>query len=96
MNEVINHWDRSLAKMLSDADLRIFLMRLIKEDCQIDRESFSTNAETYCLLAKQQIGKRLLRSMKSVDADLTCLAEKEYDALILSAYEKIQKELENE
>ena len=54
------HYRNALTRMLSEPDLRILLWRIIVEDCKVFEEGFSLNASAYCLLAKQEIGKRLL------------------------------------
>ena len=76
------HYRNALTRMLSEPDLRILLWRIIVEDCKVFEEGFSLNASAYCLLAKQEIGKRLLADAKRVDADRVAEAEKEYNALM--------------
>ena len=76
------HYWNTIAKILGDRELRIFLWRLIVEDCRVFAEGFPVNAAAYCLLAKQEIGKRLLADAKVVDADAVLQAEKEYNALM--------------
>lgn len=68
----------SLEKILSDEDLRIFVWRLIAEDCKVFQEGFPMNAGAYALLAVQDIGKRLLADLKVVDPVRTMQAEQEY------------------
>ena len=64
--------------MLDSRTLRVFLWRLIVEDCKVFQEDFPTNASAYCLLAKQEIGKRLLADAKAIDPDAVFAAEREY------------------
>lgn len=77
-----NQYDTALAKLLSDRDLRILFWRIIVEDCRVFQEDFPTNASAYCLLAKQEIGKRILADAKAVDPDAVLAAEKEYNAFM--------------
>lgn len=76
------HYDAALRKMLSDETLRIFLWRLIVEDCRVFQEDFTLNASAYCLLAKQEIGKRLLEDAKLRDPEAVFKAEREYRAMM--------------
>lgn len=71
----------AMAKILSDRDLRIFLWSIIKEDCRVFQADFPMNAQAYCLLAKQEIGKRLLEDAKQVNPSALLLAEAEYNDL---------------
>lgn len=71
----------AMAKILSDRDLRIFLWSVIKEDCRVFQADFPMNAQAYCLLAKQEIGKRLLEDAKQVNPSALLLAEAEYNDL---------------
>lgn len=75
------HYTNALEIMLSNPALRVFLWRLIVEDCKVFEEGFPMNAQAYCLLAKQEIGKRLLADAKAVSPDLVFQAEKEYKEL---------------
>lgn len=72
----------SLESMLSHTTTRIFLWRLIVEDCKVFEESYPMNAAAYSLLAVQSIGKRLLADAKSVDAAAVFKAEQEYNQLM--------------
>lgn len=76
------HYDEALRTILHDETLRIFLWRLIEEDCRVFQEGFPTNASAYCLLAKQEIGKRLLADAKMRDPEAVFKAEKEYQELM--------------
>lgn len=71
----------ALEKLLSDRDLRIFLWSLIAEDCKVFQVDFPMNASAYCLLAKQEIGKRLLEDMKRTNPAAVLMAETEYNDL---------------
>lgn len=55
------HYRNALEVMLSNPTTRVLLWRLIVEDCKVFVEDFPMNAAVYCLNAKQEIGKRLLR-----------------------------------
>lgn len=72
----------SLKYMLSKPTTRIFLWRLIVEDCKVFEESFPMNASAYSLLAVQSVGKRLLADAKAVDAAAVFKAEQEYNQLM--------------
>lgn len=72
----------SLESMLSHTTTRIFLWRLIVEDCKVFEESYPMNASAYSLLAVQSIGKRLLADAKAVDAAAVFKAEQEYNQLM--------------
>lgn len=76
------HYINSLEIMLNNPALRVFLWRLIVEDCKVFDEGFPMNVQAYCLLAKQDIGKRLLADAKAVSLDLIFQAEKEYKELM--------------
>lgn len=76
------HYRNALAVMLGNPATRVLLWRIIVEDCKVFEEGFAMNASAYCLLAKQEIGKRLLADAKRVDPDLVAAAEKEYNALM--------------
>lgn len=76
------HYWNTLERILGDSALRIFLWRILVEDCKILQEDFPVNAQAYCLLAKQEIGKRLLADAKRVNAHAVLAAEKEYDELM--------------
>jgi hypothetical protein len=68
--------------MLGDEDLRVFLWRLIVEDCRVFQEDFPTNASAYSLLAKQEIGKRILADAKLRNPEAVFRAEQEYNDLM--------------
>lgn len=87
------HYDAALRKILSDEMLRIFLWRLIEEDCRVFQEGFPTNASAYCLLARQEIGKRLLADAKMRDPEAVFKAEQEYKALM--ALDRATEDLED-
>lgn len=76
------HYASALGKMLRDRELRVFLWRLLVEDCKLEEEYFPMNAAAYCLLAKQEIGKRLLHDAKAVDLKRVHQAEQEYQELL--------------
>jgi hypothetical protein len=76
------HYHNALELMLSNSLTRVLLWRFIVEDCQVFMESFPMNASAYCLLAKQEIGKRLLADAKAVSVEMVHLAEREYAALM--------------
>ena len=96
------HYDNALREVLSKSSLRVLLWRIIVEDCKVFVEDFPMNASAYCLLAKQEIGKRLLADLKVRDIEAVHKAEQEYtiyqelsgkeDAItcILDEYEKNQ------
>lgn len=77
----VQQYNASLAKLLSDRDLRIFLWNLIVQDCRVFQPEFPMNASAYCLLAKQEIGKRLLADAKRINPSAVMLAEAEYNDL---------------
>ena len=83
MTESLNvqHYREELETILSSPVLRVFFWRLIAEDCRVFQSDFSLNASAYALLAKQEIGKRLLEDAKQVNAEAVFLAEKEYNDL---------------
>lgn len=76
------HYEQELRRMLAEPETRIFLWRLIAEDCHVFDTEFQHNATAYSLLAKQQIGKRLLADLKCIDASAVHKAEEEYDELL--------------
>lgn len=90
-----NHWDRSLRKMLSDSDLRLFLFRLVAEECFVFQESFPLSAAAYSLLAKQEIGKRLLADMKRVNPQAVMEVEQEYIKLLEESQQHLNSMEEN-
>jgi hypothetical protein len=71
----------AIRKILADRDLRIFLWSLIALDCKVFQAEFPMNASAYVLLAKQEIGKRLLEDAKSVNPSALLLAEEEFKDL---------------
>lgn len=71
----------AVRKILADRDLRIFLWSLIAVDCKVFQAEFPMNASAYCLLAKQEIGKRLLEDAKVVNPSALLLAEAEFNDL---------------
>ena len=75
------HYDEELRTMLGNPVTRVFLWRLIVEDCHVFDEDVPLNASAYPLLAKQAIGKRLLADMKAISPELTFQAEIEYNEL---------------
>lgn len=77
----VQQYNASIAKLLSDRDLRIFLWNLIVQDCRVFQPEFPMNAQAYCLLAKQEIGKRLLADAKRINPQAVMLAEAEYNDL---------------
>ena len=76
------HYRTALLAMLENPLTRVLLWRIIAEDCKVFEESFALNASAYCLLAKQEIGKRLLADAKRVSPDLVVKAENEYNLLM--------------
>ena len=72
------HYRAALSRLLANKTLRIFLWRLIVEDCRVFQEDFPMNASAYSLLAKQEIGKRLLADAKAIDPNAVFAAEQEY------------------
>jgi hypothetical protein len=72
----------AIEAMLSRSVTRIFLWRLIVEDCKVFEESYPMNASAYSLLAIQSIGKRLLADAKAVDAAAVFKAEQEYNQIM--------------
>ncbi len=76
------HYRDELRAMLNSPVTRIFLWRLIVEDCHVFATEFAMNASAYVLLAEQRIGKRLLADMKDVSPELTFQAEAEYNAMM--------------
>jgi hypothetical protein len=77
----VRQYRDAIAKILADRDLRIFLWSLIEQDCRVFQPEFPMNASAYCLLAKQEIGKRLLADAKSVNPSAVMLAEAEFNDL---------------
>jgi hypothetical protein len=82
MNLNKQHYQDEIRVMLNSSVTRIFLWRLIVEDCKVFEADFAMNASAYALLAKQEIGKRLLADMKSISPELTFQAETEYNAMM--------------
>jgi hypothetical protein len=77
----VRQYRDAIAKILADRDLRIFLWSLIEQDCRVFQPEFPMNASAYCLLAKQEIGKRLLADAKAVNPSAVMLAEAEFNDL---------------
>ena len=88
MNMNQQHYKDELRAMLGSPVTRIFLWRLIVEDCHVFDVDFPFNASAYGLLAKQSIGKRLLEDMKAISPELTLQAETEYRTML--SYNKTQ------
>lgn len=78
----VRQYREAMAKILADRDLRIFLWSIIDQDCHVFQPEFPMNAQAYCLLAKQEIGKRLLADAKAVNPSAVMLAETEYNELV--------------
>lgn len=78
----VRQYREAMAKILSDRDLRIFLWSIIEQDCRVFQIEFPMNAQAYCLLAKQEIGKRLLADAKDINPSAVMLAEAEYNELV--------------
>lgn len=76
------HYRNALVAMLNNPLTRVFLWRIIVEDCKVFEEGFPMNAAAYCLLAKQEIGKRLLADAKRVNPEALLRAEQEYNDLM--------------
>ena len=72
----------ALETMLASSVTRVFLWRLIVEDCKVFEEGYPINASAYSLLAIQSIGKRLLADAKAVNAPAVYQAEQEYNQLM--------------
>lgn len=96
MEAELNRWDRAISKLLADPDLRYFFWRHLVEDCALWQESFPMNAQSYVLLAKQEIGKRLLREAKDVDFHNVVIGEQEYRDLLREIDEYNRKLTNNE
>ena len=77
-NKSIEYSDEDIIYMLKDSLGRCFLMKLLYEDCGVFDSSFQCNASAYTLLAKKEIGLRLLDQAKRVDLSKVQLAEREY------------------
>ena len=77
----VQHYREELEAVLKSQVLRVFFWRLIVEDCRVFQSDFSLNASAYALLAKQEIGKRLLEDAKRINPEAVFLAEKEYNDL---------------
>ena len=77
----VRQYRDAIAKILADRDLRIFLWSLIEQDCRVFQPEFPMNASAYCLLAKQEIGKRLLADAKAINPSAVMLAEAEFNDL---------------
>lgn len=92
----VAQYKEAMRKILSDRDLRIFLWSLIKEDCKVFQAEFPMNAQAYCLLAKQEIGKRLLEDAKRVNPSALLLAETEYNDLQEQTLKFVQEHTTNE
>lgn len=76
------HYRNALSCILANPLTRVFLWRLIVEDCKVFEEGFPMNASAYCLLAKQEIGKRLLADAKAVNPENVFRAEQEYNDMM--------------
>ena len=77
----VQHYREELEAVLKSPVLRVFFWRLIVEDCRVFQSDFSLNASAYALLAKQEIGKRLLEDAKRINPKAVFLAEAEYNDL---------------
>ena len=77
----VQHYREELEAVLKSPVLRVFFWRLIVEDCRVFQSDFSLNASAYALLAKQEIGKRLLEDAKRINPEAVFLAETEYNDL---------------
>lgn len=77
----IQHYRDELGTILASPVLRVFFWRLIADECRVFQSGFALNASAYALLAKQEIGKRLLEDAKRVNPEAVHLAEKEYEEL---------------
>ena len=73
------HYEDELKTLLDSPVLRIFFWRLIVEDCRVFQSDFPLNASAYTLLARQEIGKRLLADAKRIAPELVFQAEREYE-----------------
>ena len=76
------HYAAELQAALESPMMRVFLWRLIVEDCRVFQGEFPLNASAYTLLAKQEIGKRLLADLKATNPALVYQAEQEYNELM--------------
>lgn len=76
----------AIATAMESPAIRLLLWRFVVEDCKVFESGFELNARAYALLAKQEIGKRLLEDMKNYSLELTHRAEQEYmDLMSLNA-----------
>lgn len=89
------HYKRELKFMLDNELSAVFLVRMIYESCHVFDVGFSTNASAYCLLAKQEIGKQLMNTLKQIDIEKFNKAEKTYLKIVKDSAEKQKKENEN-
>ena len=80
-----DQFNESLRKVLNDKDLRILAWRLIVEDCKVFQVDYPMNASAYSLLAKQELGKRLLEDLRRIDLNLVHQAEKDYHELMANS-----------
>lgn len=76
------HLDRELEFLLAHREGRILLYRLVVELCHVFDVEYPHNAAAYSLLAKQEIGKKLLNACREVNPVQTQLAEREYWQLV--------------
>ena len=81
MSPAERHYVSALGRILADSELRVFLWRIIEDDCRVFQEDYPINAQAYSLLAKQEIGKRLLNAAKAINPEAVFSAEQEYMAL---------------
>lgn len=79
------HYEEELKSLLASPVTRIFFWRLIVEDCRVFQSDFPLNASAYTLLARQEIGKRLLADAKRLDPGLVYQAEREYEDFMETA-----------
>lgn len=79
------HYEDELKTLLDSPVLRIFFWRLIVEDCRVFQSDFPLNASAYALLARQEIGKRLLADAKRISPGLVYRAEREYEEFMEKA-----------
>lgn len=86
------HYRNALTVMLSNPTTRILLWRIIVEDCKVFVEDYPMNASAYSLLAKQEIGKRLLADAKNISLESVFQAEKEYIELMALNAKQLQEQ----
>lgn len=90
------HYESEIRELLSSRTLRIFFWRLIVEECRVFQSDFTFNASAYALLAKQEIGKRLLADAKAIHPEGVIQAEKDYNQFITEMAEEALRRMQQE